>query len=412
MALHYNFFSNKELKQMDAIKESYGGASEIKKSIEKMRQYDVRKKTAEEKGFGETLEQAEKYAQSFAKVEDFIEKENIKFTKEGVATTQVSGWQGGPITLRGMQRIAEDGETLVPEEFISVMALSEDYVLNGELLTTLAMAENIMGANKYCNTNLVGTPLSDTTFDRLEKITGEKFETHVPQSGMRALILKNMGTPFGNLGGVEVANNNHLVYIDGITRAAVNTGGDFYLNPSWSTIAAACYYARDIPNLTFKISMLLATQSPVQFRMLLNIMKEYIREDGTTPIYEVNLGNGMSPEIFVQCSNELKESGIPNVSLAAHLRINPDLGLADFNWTENAHKVLASGTNITIKYESDGTSRPMDTMEAYFLSKEDRLANAQQIGDVIYYKSVRCSKDAKDIMRMGHKATFAKISYR
>ena len=104
--------------------------------------------------------------------------------------------------------------------------------------------------------------------------------------------------------------------------------------------------------------------------------------------------------------------GIPNVSLAAHLRINPDLGLKDFNWTENAHKVLASGTNITIKYESDGTSRPMDTMEAYFLSKEDRLAAAEQIGDVIYYKCVRCSNDAKDIMKMGHKATFAKISYR
>jgi hypothetical protein len=146
--------------------------------------------------------------------------------------------------------------------------------------------------------------------------------------------------------------------------------------------------------------------------MLLNIMKEYIRDDGTTPIYEINCGNGMTPESVIQCSNELKESGIPGVSLAAHLRINPDLGLKDFDWTENAHKVLASGTDLTIKYESDGTSRPMDTMEAYFLGKEDRLANAQQIGDVIYYKCVRCTNDAKDIMKMGHKATFGKLSYR
>ena len=161
MSLHFAFFNDKELKQMDALKESYGGASGIMKSIEKMRSYETRKKTAEEKGFGEMLEKAEKYAKSFAKVEDFIEKENIRFTREGVATTQVSGFQGAPITLRGMQRMAEDGETLVPQEFISVMALSEDYVLNGELLTTLAMAENIMGANKYCNTNLVGTPLSN-----------------------------------------------------------------------------------------------------------------------------------------------------------------------------------------------------------------------------------------------------------
>jgi hypothetical protein len=412
MGLHFKLFSDRELKQMDALKQAYGGASEIMKAIEKKRDYKERKKVTAEKGFGEMLEKAETYAGSLAKVEDFIEKENIEFTKAGVATAQVSGFQGAPITLRGMQRMAEDGETLVPAEFISVMALTEDYVLNGELMTTLAMAENIMGCKKYCNTNLVGTPLSDAAYARLEKITGEKFETRAPQTGMRALVLKNMGTAFGNLGGVEVANNNHLVYLDGITRAAVNTGGNFYLNPSWSTIAAACYYARDIKNLTFKISMLLSTQSPMQFRMLLNIFKEYLRDDGTTPVYEINLGNGMSPEIFIQCANELKESGIPGVSLAAHLRINPDLGLKDFDWTKNMHKVLASGTDITIKYESDGTSRPMDTMEAYFLSKEDRLAHAEQIGDVIYYKCVRCSKDAKDIMKMGHKATFADISYR
>ncbi|MCU0288646.1 MAG: hypothetical protein MUF15_19915 [Acidobacteria bacterium] len=412
MGLHYAFFSNKELKQMDALKESYGGAAEIMKAIDNMRKYDVRKKVAAEKGFGDMLVKAEEYAKSFAKIEDFIKNENITFNKEGVANTQVSGFQGAPITLKGMKRMAEDGQTLVPLEFISVMALTEDYVLNGELLTTLAMSENIMGAKKFCNTNLVGTPLSDEAYARLEKITGQKFETWVPKAGFRALILKNMGTAFGNLGGVEVANNNHLVYLDGVTRCAVNTGGDFYLNPSWPSIAAACYYAHDIKNLTFKVSMLLSTQSPMQFRMLLNIMKEFIRDDGTTPIYEINLGNGMSPEMFIQCSDELKESGIPGVSLAAHLRINPDLGLKDFDWTENAHKVLASGTNITIKYESDGTSRPLDTMEAYFLPKEDRLAAAEQIGDVIYYKCLRCSNDAKDIMKKGHKATFANISYK
>ena len=66
----------------------------------------------------------------------------------------------------------------------------------------------------------------------------------------------------------------------------------------------------------------------------------------------------------------------------------------------------------TVKYESDGTSRPMDTMEAYFLSKEDRLKNQEQIGDVIYYKCVRCSNDAKEIMRRGHPVRYAAISYR
>jgi hypothetical protein len=146
--------------------------------------------------------------------------------------------------------------------------------------------------------------------------------------------------------------------------------------------------------------------------MLMNIMQEYIRDDGTSAIYEINLGNGQSPDMFIQCAKELEESGLSGVSLAAHLRINPDLGMENFDWTENAYKVLASGTDITIKYESDGTSRPMDTMEAYFLTKEERLKHTEQIGDVIYYKSVRCSDDAKEIMRLGHKANFAKIAYR
>lgn len=412
MGLHFKLFNTKEMKQMDDLKAAYGGPKEIESTIEKLRQYNVREKIAAEKGFGHMLENANLFAKRFAKVNDFIEKENIQFTQKGIATTQVSGFQGAPITLRCMENIAEDQSTLVPQEFISVMALTEDYVLNGELLTTLAMSENIMGAKKFCNTNLVGTPLSDATYDRLEKITGEKFETWVPKTGMRALILKNQGTPFGNFGGIEVANNNHLVYLDGITRAAVNTGGDFFLNPSWPSIAAACYYARDIKNLTFKISMLLSTQSLLQFRMLLNIIKEFIRDDGTTPIYEINCGNGMSPDTVIHCYEELKQSGIPGVSLAAHLRINPDLGLKNFDWTENAHKVLDAGTDLTIKYESDGTSRPLDTMEAYFLPKDDRLANAKQIGDVIYYKCVRCSNDAKDLMKMGHKTNFASISYR
>ncbi len=412
MSLHFPFLSKKDMEQIDALKESYGGASAIEESIRKMREYPARKKVAEEKGFGEMLEKAEEYAKVFPKVDDFIEKENISFTKPGIATTQVSGWQGAPITLRAMKLISEDQKTLVPEEFISVMALTEDYVLNGELLTTLAMSENIMQAEKFCNTNMVSTPQSNEIYQRLEKITGEKFETFSPDNNSRALILKNMGTPFGNLGGVEVANNNHLIYLDGVLRTAVNTGGDFFLNPSWSTIVAACYLARDIKNLSFKISMLLSTQNAIQLRMLMNIMKEYLREDGSTAIYEINLGNGQSPDMFIQCAKELKESGIPGVSVAGHLRINPDLGLADFDWTENAYKVLDSGTDMTIKYESDGTSRDLDTMGAYFLPKDERLANAEQIGNVIYYKCVRCTNDAKEIMKRGHKATFGKLSYK
>ncbi len=86
------------------------------------------------------------------------------------------------------------------------------------------------------------------------------------------------------------------------------------------------------------------------------------------------------------------------------------MGLADFNWTENAFQVLDAGRNLTIKYESDGESRPYDTMEAYFLSDEERNEKAELIGEVIFHKCIRCDKDAKEIMRRGHEVQFAKIS--
>jgi len=410
--MHFKLLSQKDTKAMDALIESYGGAKEITRKIDKVRDYETRKRIAGNKGFGNVLEKAEGYTQKFAKVEDYIEKNNIRFTKAGTCTTQVSGFQAGPVTLDCLRRVAENGRVLFPTEMISVVPMTESYVYSGDLLATLAMAENILGASKFCSTNLIGTPLPEERFARIEKVTGEKFERRDLGNGLSQIILKNMGTAFGNFGGIEVGNNNHLVYLDGVTRAALETGGNFYLNPSWSTIVAACYYAREIPNLSFKISMLLSTQNAIQLRMLMNIFKEYLRDDGTTPIYEINIGNAATAETFIQCSEELRASGLPRVLCAAHLRINPDLGMADFDWTESAFKVLEAGTDVTIKYESDGTARPYDTMAAYFLSDEERNEKAELIGDVIYHKCVRCDQDAKEIMHRGHKALFAKISYR
>lgn len=409
--MHYKLLTDRDLKAMDALIDSYGGAKEINRKIESIRGYERRKEKAEEKGFGEMLEKAEEYVKNFAKVENFVEKNNITVTKKGICTTQVSGFQGARPTFNCLRRLAENKDILFPTEMISVVGLTENYVYGGDLLATVTMAENILEASKFCTTNLLGTPLPEERFKRIEKITGEKFERKDIGGGLSQIILKNMGTAYGNLGGVEVGNNNHLVYLDGITRAALETGANFFLNPSWSTIVAACYYAREIPNLTFKISMLLSTQNTIQLRMLLNIFKEYLRDDGTTPVYEINIGNATTAETFIQCSKEVEASGL-NISLAAHLRINPDLGLADFNWTENAFQVLDAGRNLTIKYESDGESRPYDTMEAYFLSDEERNEKAELIGDVIFHKCIRCDKDAKEIMRRGHEVQFAKISYR
>jgi hypothetical protein len=409
--MHFKLLSDRDLKAMDALLESYGGAKEISQKIELMRNYNTRKMIAEGKGFGDLLEKAEKYAKKFANVEEFLEANEISFTKKGVCITQVSGFQGARPTFHCIKAIAENGNVLFPTEMISVVGLTETYVYAGDLIATLTLAENILGASKFCTTNLLGTPLPEERFARVEKVTGEKFERKDVGGGLSQIILKNMGTPYGNLGGVEVGNNNHLIYLDGITRAALETGANFFLNPSWSTIVAACYFAREIPNLSFKISMLLSTQNIIQLRMLMNIFKEYLRDDGTTPIYEINIGNAATAETFIQCSEEMKASGL-DVSLAAHLRINPDLGLADFDWTENAHRVLDAGKNITIKYESDGESRPFDTMEAYFISDKERNEKAELIGNVLYYKCVRCDKDAKEIMQRGHEARFAKVSYR
>ena len=410
--MHFKLLSDKDLKAMDALLDSYGGAKEISEKIESMRDYETRKRIAGEKGYGEMLEKAEEYAKNFAKVEDFVEKSGITVTKQGICTTQVSGFQASRPTFYCLKRVAENRDVLFPTEMISVVALTENYVYSGDLLSTLTMAENILGTSKFCSTNLIGTPLPEERFARVEKVTGEKFERKDVGNGLSQIILKNMGTAFGNFGGVEVGNNNHLIYLDGVTRAALATGANFFLNPSWSTIVAACYYAREIPSLSFKISMLLSTQNAIQLRMLINIFKEYLRSDGTTPIYEINIGNATTAETFIQCFDELEASGLPRIFLAAHIRINPDLGMADFNWTENAFKVLDAGRDLTIKYESDGESRPYDTMEAYFLSDEERNEKAELIGDVVYHKCIRCDKDAKEIMRKGHETRFAKVSYR
>ncbi len=413
--MHFKLLSQDDQKAIDALKNYHGGASEIMQTMNNMRKYETRKKVLTAKGFVKMIDQAEQFVKGFGKLPDFEKSANISYNdKFGVATSQVSGFQGAKATFHCMQRMADsdssDVPVLAPAEIISVMALTDDYVYNGDLLATLTMTENIMQVSKFCNTNLIGIPQPETRFQELEEVTDKKFPRISAGDGMSQLKLMNQGTFFGNFGGIEVANDNHLIYLDGITRCAKATGGNFYLNPSWSSIIAICYYGRDLNGLHIKISMLLSTQNLMQFRMLLNIMKEYLRDDGTSPIYEINIGNAVTPENFIKCSNELRESGIKGVSLAAHIFINPDLGAADFNWFENAIKVLESGTNMTFKYESDGTSREMDTMEAYFISKEELDKKSEIIGDVMFYKCLRCTRDAREFMKRGIRVNFGKSS--
>ncbi len=413
--MKYKLLSDSDIKAIDALKEFYGGADEINQTIKKMRDFETRKKILVEKGFGEMIADAEELIKKFPKIDDFTNEINPQYNSNyGIATSQVSGFQGAYVTHHFMKKVAETSKTdpvFVPAEMISVVPLTDYYVYSGDLMATLAMTENIMQTSKYCSTNLIGIPHPESRFLEIEEVTGKTFDRADMGEGLSAIILKNQGTPFGNFGGIEVADDNHLFYLDGVIRTAKENGADFFLNPSWSSIIAACYFGRDIPNLTFKISMLLATQNTMQLRMLLNIINEYIRDDNTTPIYEINIGNGVSPHNFIQCARELKESGIKGVSLAAHIRINPDLGIENFDWTENAYKVLENGTDMTFKYESDGTKRELDTMATYFMSDDERLANADKIGDVIYYKALRATNDGKDMMRKGIRVVFGKGSY-
>lgn len=414
--MYFEFLSEADRKALDALQDYHGGAEQIDSTIKKMRELETRKKVLADKGYGPMIEDAERLVQNFPKVTEFEKKHNISYNDNyGLGTAQVSGWQGAKVTHHAMKKIADSAAQempcFVPSEFISVVALTDNYVYNGDLMATLAMSENIMQASKFCSTNLIGIPMPEERFVNLEKVTGRKFERTDMGNGNSALILKNQGTFFGNFGGIEVANDNHLIYLDGVTRTALANGADFFLNPSWSTIIAACYYGRDIPSLNFKISMLLATQNLMQFRMLLNIIKAYIRSDNTSPVYEINVGNGATAETFIQCAKELQESGIKGISLAAHIYINPDLGMADFNWTDNMFKVLESGTDMTYKYESDGTAREMDTMEAYFMPEEERDLNAEKIGNVIYYKSLQATRDGISMMKKGIKPVFGGASY-
>jgi len=414
--MKFGLLSSDDMKAMDALKAHHGGAAAIAAAIREKRSFQTRKTILAEKGYGAMIEEAEALVKRFARIGNFERAAGITYNDAyGVATAQVSGFQGAKVTFHAIKRMAESADSAepcwAPSEMISVVPMTERYVYSGDLMATLCLAENILGASKFCSTNLIGTPLPKERFTVLEDVTGRRFETAGLDGGLAQIVLKNQGTAFGNLGGIEVANDNHLVYLDGVTRAAVETGGDFYLNPSWSSIVAACYYARDIPELTFKISMLLATQNLAQFRMLLNIMSEYLRDDHTTPIYEINIGNAVSPHHFIQCAKELDASGIEGISLAAHIRINPDLGMAGFDWTENAFTVLQSGTDMTFKYESDGTSREMDTMAAYFLSDDERDAASEQIGEVIYHKALRASKDGREMMRRGIRTRFGRASY-
>nr|MDA3812963.1 hypothetical protein [Candidatus Cloacimonadota bacterium] len=172
------------------------------------RKYETRKRILKEKGFGDMIADAEQLVKKFPKVQDYEKKHNISYNDSlGVATAQVSGWQGAKVTHHAMKKIvasAEIGEEcFVASEFISVVALTDNYIYNGDLMATLMMSENLMKASKFCSTNLIGIPQPKARFKKLEEVTGKKFEVAEIDTENAAIVLKNQGTFFGNFGGIE-----------------------------------------------------------------------------------------------------------------------------------------------------------------------------------------------------------------
>ena len=192
--MKYKLLSNADLKSIDALLEFHGGASHINSTIAKMRNYETRKKILANKGYGSMLEDAEKLVKMFPKFTDLEKKIGVTYDpSKGIATSQVSGFQGAKVTHHSMKKFAEtsiDKEPcFVPAEMISVVALTDHYVYSGDLMATLAMTENIMQTSKFRSTNLIGIPHPETRFAELEKVTGEKFDRASLGDGLSALIL-------------------------------------------------------------------------------------------------------------------------------------------------------------------------------------------------------------------------------
>ena len=126
--MKFKLLSTGDLEAIDRLKNHYGGSQTIGDTIRLRRDFETRKRVLTEKGFGDMIADAERLVKEFAKIEDFERTTQPHYQSDfGIATAQVSGFQGARVTHRAMQRMAESAATdepcWVPSEFISVVAL-------------------------------------------------------------------------------------------------------------------------------------------------------------------------------------------------------------------------------------------------------------------------------------------------
>ena len=120
--MKYSLLSRTDLSAIDALKEYHGDAHRISETLDERRRLETRKRVLEEKGFGGMIADAEKLVELFSKIEDFETGASPTYRDDfGIATAQVSGFQGAAVTHRSMQRMAEsaasDEPCWVPSEF-------------------------------------------------------------------------------------------------------------------------------------------------------------------------------------------------------------------------------------------------------------------------------------------------------
>ena len=110
--MKYPLLSRTDLKAIDALKQHYGGAQNISDTLRERRRLETRKGVLEEKGFGGMIADAENLVQQFPKIEDFEEELSPRYRDSlGIATAQVSGFQGAAVTHSAMQQMAKSAAT-------------------------------------------------------------------------------------------------------------------------------------------------------------------------------------------------------------------------------------------------------------------------------------------------------------
>jgi hypothetical protein len=390
--------TNRERTTINQLISIHGGAAKISYQIKESQKFENRIARLKETNWYSKIKEIEKITESYS----------LSFTKEdansdfGEATFQVSGLHGTEALYQFIKENERNGLTQkFPAEFTSVVGLTEHSLKSDDLLATLVIAENILHVKRFCSTCLVTTPIKKSKSKILEKIEYSTIKNNIVSNFI------NQGTLFGNFSRIEVANKNYLLYLNNVIETAIETGATVFLSPSWNTVIAGCYLGQQIPEVKFKVSCFLGTQNVIQFRLLINIIKQFLLPDGTSPIVEINLGSDVSINTAKECFSILNEDKLYFIDLITQISINNDLGQKKHNWLNNAEKLLKDGFNLTLKYESAESENNLEYIPNHLVDDTLEFENSEQLGKILYQKTKIANDDARILTKQSIKTIFA-----